>query len=324
MIRKPCFEFGADRLQELIQSLGALFDEDDCFQSCEDSLREAHRAAGFEPELPVNLEAVAMAASTDSRILGAALSKVASSASISSRYSAISSATTRRRTNSDVETPARFARASRARFSLGVICTTKRAFATMAALFALCTYHVHGSERAGSSQFPDQTSCDANVRLRTSAVSRGLLGLAQCLVLAALLAACVSVPRAPRVEQTPGQAVAAVARSLVGSPYRFGGSDVRGFDCSGLAVYAYERAGLAIPRTAIEQHRSARPVPRPELAPGDLVFFRIRSFHVNHVGIYVGGGRFIHAPRSDALVSYASLDEGFYRKHFVSAGRFSR
>jgi cell wall-associated NlpC family hydrolase len=153
-------------------------------------------------------------------------------------------------------------------------------------------------------------------------VSARSVRAAPTLALALLLAACASVPRQPASEQTPGQAVAVVAAGLIGSPYRFGGTGVKGFDCSGLAVYAYEKVGIAIPRTAAEQHHSARRVSLHDLAPGDLVFFRIRSFHVNHVGIYVGGGRFIHAPRSDALVSYASLERGFYREHFVSAGRF--
>ncbi len=140
--------------------------------------------------------------------------------------------------------------------------------------------------------------------------------------LGALLAACASGPRPTAVQQNPGGSIAALAAGLVGTPYRFGGSDVGGFDCSGLAVYAYEKVGIAIPRTAAEQHRAARRVPLRDLRPGDLVFFRIRSWHVNHVGIYVGRGQFIHAPRSDASVSYASLDGGFYREHLVSAGSF--
>ncbi len=152
--------------------------------------------------------------------------------------------------------------------------------------------------------------------------ARGALRVALTLALVALLASCASVPRAPPGALSSGEAIAASAAALVGTPYRFGGSDARGFDCSGLAVYAYEKAGIAIPRTAREQQRAAHPVPVRDLLPGDLVFFRIRSLHVNHVGIYVGAGRFVHAPRSDAFVTYASLGRGFYRKHLVSAGRF--
>jgi murein DD-endopeptidase len=79
---------------------------------------------------------------------------------------------------------------------------------------------------------------------------------------------------------------------------------------------------VEIPRTAREQQRAARPVALDSLSPGDLVFFRIRSRHVNHVGIYVGGDRFIHAPRSGGTVSYGNISTGYYHKRFVGAGRF--
>ncbi|MGB6451310.1 MAG: C40 family peptidase [Steroidobacteraceae bacterium] len=141
-------------------------------------------------------------------------------------------------------------------------------------------------------------------------------------MLAGLLAGCATTPRVPELRIERGRTIAAVAAALVGTPYRFGGTDTRGFDCSGLAVFAYDRAGISIPRTAARQKRAARPVPLKDLLPGDLVFFRIGARHVNHVGVYVGSGRFIHAPRSDALVSYGSLIHGFYRTHSVSAGRF--
>jgi cell wall-associated NlpC family hydrolase len=116
--------------------------------------------------------------------------------------------------------------------------------------------------------------------------------------------------------------MAAIAAGLVGTPYHFGGADAAGFDCSGLARYVQERVGLSIPRTAREQQAAARAVPLAELAPGDLVFFRIHSRHVNHVGIYAGGGRFIHAPRAGQAVAYADLGSGFYRQRFVGGGRF--
>jgi len=143
------------------------------------------------------------------------------------------------------------------------------------------------------------------------------------LVFSALLAGCATTSRAPRVpEVDAGPAVATVAKGLVGTPYRFGGSNDRGFDCSGLAVYAYEKVGIEIPRTAAEQERAARPVPLGDLLPGDLLFFRIHSRHIDHVSIYVGRGRFVHAPHPGALVSYGSLRGRFFRRHLVRAGRF--
>lgn len=150
------------------------------------------------------------------------------------------------------------------------------------------------------------------------------LALVALAALAALAAGCTTVrrgPQGPEIGPNSGRAVAAVAEGLVGTPYRFGGSNDRGFDCSGLAVYAYEQVGIAIPRTAAEQERTAQSVAVRDLLPGDLLFFHIRSRRVDHVGIYVGGDRFIHAPRSGALVSYGRL-RGFFRTHLVKAGRF--
>jgi cell wall-associated NlpC family hydrolase len=116
--------------------------------------------------------------------------------------------------------------------------------------------------------------------------------------------------------------IAQLAVSFIGARYQFGGADAAGFDCSGLARYVHERAGLAIPRTAAEQQRAARPVPLAELAPGDLVFFRIRRRGIDHVGVYAGGGRFVHAPRAGQAVAYGELSRGFYARRLVSAGRF--
>jgi len=140
-------------------------------------------------------------------------------------------------------------------------------------------------------------------------------------VAALALAGCAShVRRPPRADT--GTAIAALAISLVGAPYHFGGADAAGFDCSGLAFYVHERVGLTIPRTASEQRRAARAVPLGRLAPGDLVFFHIHGRGVDHVGIYAGSGRFVHAPRAGSAVAYGSLSEGYYHARLVSAGRF--
>jgi cell wall-associated NlpC family hydrolase len=145
---------------------------------------------------------------------------------------------------------------------------------------------------------------------------------AALLSLALTAAACATHPAAPPAPPDEGAVIAAVAASLVGKPYQFGGADAAGFDCSGLALYAHERVGLSIPRTAVAQRRAARPVPLAQLAPGDLVFFHIRARGVDHVGIYAGEGRFIHAPRAGQAVAYADLSHGFYARHLRSAGRF--
>jgi murein DD-endopeptidase len=146
--------------------------------------------------------------------------------------------------------------------------------------------------------------------------------LALSIGIAVLLAACASPAPRPAPPLHTGDEIAGIAATLVGAPYHFGGADAAGFDCSGLALYVYQRAGVSIPRTAREQQAAARPVPLGQIVPGDLVFFRIRSRHINHVGIYAGAGRFIHAPHAGEAVTYGDLSSGYYRKRLVAAGRF--
>ena len=134
-------------------------------------------------------------------------------------------------------------------------------------------------------------------------------------------AAAAPVP-APSATSASGAGIASLAATLVGTPYQFGGADEQGFDCSGLALYVHERLGIAIPRTAAEQQREAQPVALADLQPGDLVFFRIGSRHVNHVGVYTGEGRFVHAPHAGVAVTSADLRAGYYARHLASAGRY--
>jgi murein DD-endopeptidase len=131
-------------------------------------------------------------------------------------------------------------------------------------------------------------------------------------------------PLAPAVkaELTVGEKLVGVAAGFIGTPYRYGGESPKGFDCSGLVFYSFEKVGQKVPRTAADQRRAAERVKRDELEPGDLVFFRSSKGRVDHVGIYAGDGRFIHAPNSGKVVSYGYLDDPYYRSHFVSAGRF--
>lgn len=117
-------------------------------------------------------------------------------------------------------------------------------------------------------------------------------------------------------------AVVEIAQRMLGTPYRSGGQSPRGFDCSGLASYSYGRAGIALPRTSADQFAAARPVSRGELRPGDLVFFNINGRSVSHVGIYVGQGRFVHAPGSGKVVSLESLDNPYWQRRIIGAGHY--
>ena len=132
----------------------------------------------------------------------------------------------------------------------------------------------------------------------------------------------VTPPAQTPAPTEPGAEILRVANGLVGSPYRYGGSGPREFDCSGLVFYVHEQLGIRVPRTAAEQAAAASPVDALALAPGDLVFFTESGSQITHVGIYAGHGQFVHAPKSGRPVSYGSLLDDYYLHNFAGAGRF--
>jgi cell wall-associated NlpC family hydrolase len=111
------------------------------------------------------------------------------------------------------------------------------------------------------------------------------------------------------------------ALEMVGTPYRYGGKTPKGFDCSGLVVYSYSLAGKQLPVNLGGQRAASRPVPRKQIRPGDLLFFDLTDEGRSHVGLYVGGGRFVHAPSRGKLVSTAKLSNPYWRRHFAGARR---
>lgn len=144
-----------------------------------------------------------------------------------------------------------------------------------------------------------------------------------------LLGGCASTTP-PRLQSAAPPAVHDAARAellriaagQVGTPYRYGGNDRRGFDCSGLVQYAHRQLGVSVPRTTAQQWSRARTPDRRHLVPGDLVFFEIGGRNGRHVGIYEGGGVFIHAPSSGKRVGRASLDNPYWRRRMIGARTF--
>ena len=118
------------------------------------------------------------------------------------------------------------------------------------------------------------------------------------------------------------QGVLSKAMTLLGTPYRWGGeSEQGGFDCSGLVGYVYRTVlGMDLPRVSRQMAQSGEQVDRTALAPGDLVFFGLRG-RVNHVGIYVGEGRFLHAPSRGKVVRVDNLSSSYWAGRFMQGRR---
>lgn len=135
------------------------------------------------------------------------------------------------------------------------------------------------------------------------------------------------VPAAAKagIETSQDFRLAAALQALftVGARYHYGGnSPETGFDCSGLVTHVYERAwGIAVPRGTEEQHRAGHAVRRADLEPGDLVFYNTRNRPFSHVGIYLGDGNFVHAPRPGQRVRIESVDNPYWRARFNGARR---
>ena len=152
----------------------------------------------------------------------------------------------------------------------------------------------------------------------------------------AVLAGCASAPHTTSVSVPPSAPSASVATmasghddllfhafTLVGTPYRWGGnSPETGFDCSGLINYVFrETAGLSLPRTTAGLNELPNATPSNALRPGDLVLFSTGGKRVNHAGIYIGDGRFLHAPSTGGRVRIDDLQACYWQRSYKSARR---
>ena len=154
-------------------------------------------------------------------------------------------------------------------------------------------------------------------------------------MMAAATAGCASAPATletgepgrlivePRIgDAAVGGAIAEVAMGMVGTRYRYGGTDpTQGFDCSGLVQYVYAQHGLPMPRDVREQSHVGTEVAADAIQPGDLLFFSTTGGGPSHVAIAIGGDQFVHAPSARGAVRIESLGSSYWRTRYLGARR---
>ncbi len=164
---------------------------------------------------------------------------------------------------------------------------------------------------------------------------RALFAMVLMLVVMLALTGCAGGKTRPQpsssttVNSHPGASVSSATRAAhiaakqVGTPYRYGGADTKGFDCSGLVYYSYSNVGVQVARTTGALWRTLQPVSKDQLSAGDVLFFDIEG-KISHVGLYLGRGRFVHAPSSGKRVVITDLDSVFFRRALIRGGRVNQ
>ena len=131
-----------------------------------------------------------------------------------------------------------------------------------------------------------------------------------------------SIPNASLTKPAfDGYALVGTALSFRGVPYRNGGADPTGFDCSGFTQYVFAQYGVALPRAVREQYKTGKSVSTQDIAPGDLIFFSTTEPGPSHVGIAVGSDEFVHAPSSTGVVRVERIGSGYWSPRYLGARR---
>ena len=128
---------------------------------------------------------------------------------------------------------------------------------------------------------------------------------------------------APFLQRAKVAAVIATAKKYIGTPYKFGGTTPKAFDCSGYLQYVFQENGMTLPRTADEQFKLGKSAKTAELEEGDLVFFETYEKGASHCGIYLGGGKFIHASTSKG-VRIDELSGDYWNTHYYGGKHIVR
>lgn len=172
-------------------------------------------------------------------------------------------------------------------------------------------------------------SYDATIRpvLRSAVVIALLTSVAACATKGAAPRPFPKAPLPPGAQGLPSlpeperTALLDTALSYRGVPYRNGGSDPNGFDCSGFVQWVFAQHGVRLPRAVEDQYQLGSTIDRDAVEPGDLVFFETVSRGASHVGIALGGNEFVHAPSSRGVVRIESYAIAYWKQRFVGARR---
>ena len=165
-------------------------------------------------------------------------------------------------------------------------------------------------------QIAEMQAAEQAQQAELAAQARARLQTAGATVLDASAGAVVDPPATYAPPPSKYGGVVGIAMQYLGTPYVYGGASPSGFDCSGFVMYVFAQIGVSLPHNAAAQYGYGMPVSRDQLQPGDLVFFN----GLGHVGIYIGGGQFIHSPHTGDVVKISSIS-GWYSSTWVGARR---
>ncbi|MEK4909523.1 C40 family peptidase [Niallia sp. FSL R7-0648] len=125
---------------------------------------------------------------------------------------------------------------------------------------------------------------------------------------------------APEASAASKKSVVTVAKNYIGTPYKYGGTSPKGFDCSGFVGYSYKKVGKSLPRTTASIYKKGKKVKKANLQKGDLIFFETYKKGASHVGIYIGSNQFIHSSSSKG-VKVDKLSNSYWKTKYYGAKR---
>lgn len=180
---------------------------------------------------------------------------------------------------------------------------------------AIANANANANANQPSNNTVNTNSASANTNNSSSSINNGAINFVTNFT--------TQLDKASQAVSDTANGLVSTAFGFLGVPYKFGGTDTEtGIDCSALVMLIYkESLGMVLPRTAAEQAKASQSIEEKDMKPGDLVFYNTMKRTFSHVGIYIGDGKFIHAPRTGAIVRVEEMDQTYWKKRFDGARR---